>query len=339
MTRSAVRLFLSAGLLIYLIAATLPALALSANSNPARWPLPATISEDDYWTLVEQTRQVIAGLKGLPAQKIEQELSLLAAEWNSVDAIRLDGDQIVPIDNSHLLSLLNAENPDLDRILGLLKVLQAAHDSYPTQVFTTDDLASLESILLRPEFQWQAQQGPNPIAEWFARLWERINEWLNDLFGDGVSLPAIPGSWSIPTILTSILLILILLYIARNLIMDFVGDARLDGDGNSADEKLTSDLAFKKAMDLSRGGDYRSAVRFLYLSSLLLLDEGGLLQYDRSKTNREYLHSVSGSPQLAEPLEEVIEVFDDVWYGHHALDEDSFKHYSERVEQLREQSK
>jgi hypothetical protein len=68
----------------------------------------------------------------------------------------------------------------------------------------------------------------------------------------------------------------------------------------------------------------------------MLLDERGLLRYDRTRTNREYLRTISDSPELAQPLTEVIEVFDNVWYGYHELDESSFKHYSNLVEELKE---
>ena len=102
------------------------------------------------------------------------------------------------------------------------------------------------------------------------------------------------------------------------------------------DEIITSKAAFAKAQKLSRTGDYRSAVRYLYLSALLIMDERGVLRYDRSKTNREYLRSVTDTPELAKPLGEVIEVFDDVWYGYHDLEEDTFKRYSNRVEELKE---
>lgn len=65
------------------------------------------------------------------------------------------------------------------------------------------------------------------------------------------------------------------------------------------------------------------------------MDERGILRYDRSKTNREYLRSVSNMPELAKPLGEVIEVFDNVWYGYHSLEEETFKKYSDRVEELK----
>jgi hypothetical protein len=92
----------------------------------------------------------------------------------------------------------------------------------------------------------------------------------------------------------------------------------------------------QRAQTLSSQGDYRNAVRYLYLSSLLILDEQGLLRYDRSRTNREYLRSVSSKPQLAKPLSDVIDVFDRVWYGFEPVDEQAYRNYVEHVEELRE---
>ena len=96
-------------------------------------------------------------------------------------------------------------------------------------------------------------------------------------------------------------------------------------------------MALKRAQNLSGAGDYRTAVRYLYLSSLLLLDERGLLRYNRSQTNREYLRSVAHLPKFAAILREVIDVFDRVWYGYQTLDEATYTQYAARVAELRQQ--
>ncbi|HEX6033595.1 MAG TPA: DUF4129 domain-containing protein, partial [Anaerolineales bacterium] len=101
-------------------------------------------------------------------------------------------------------------------------------------------------------------------------------------------------------------------------------------------EALTSTGALKRAETLSMQGDYRNAIRYLYLSSLLVLDEQGLLRYDRSRTNREYLRSVSSKPELAKPLHDVIDVFDRVWYGFEKVDEQTYQSYVRHVDELRE---
>ncbi len=292
------------------------------------------ISVDEYWRLVDHAQQVIAGLKGLPPDQAKEPLAELAAQWERVDQVTLDDGGTIHVDNSYLLSLLRLDPPDPGRIESVLRRLQAAHKTYPAGVFTTADLESLKEVLARPEFQWQAP-APNPIAEWFRKLWERFNRWLQEILGGGRF--SVPGGVFDPLpLISTLLLAVVLFYIARTLFVDLVGEARIDDGNGEAREPLTSGSAFSKAQALSRGGDYRSAVRYLYLSSLLLLDERGLLRYDRFKTNHEYLRSVSGQPGLAGPLRDVIEVFDDVWYGYHALDEDTFKHYSDRVEELKE---
>jgi hypothetical protein len=297
----------------------------------------AEISITQYWELVDQSRQTSAGLKGQSAEKVRAGLDNLALQWEVVKQVRLENGEGIPLDNSFIVTALRAEVPDPDRLTEMFDALLAARRDYPAAQFTAKDIQPLNEILVRPEFQWK-EQAPNPINDWFQKLVNRFFAWLDKLFPNREVTAQVgsgPG-WSLASTLAVILLALILAYVFRGLFADLITDARLNGDGDSGDEILTADAAFQRAQPLSRGGEYRSAVRYLYLSSLLLLDERGLLRYDRTRTNREYLRTISDSPELAQPLTEVIEVFDNVWYGYHELDESSFKHYSNLVEELKE---
>lgn len=306
-----------------------------APTGVAAAPSASAIPLDQYWDLVEASRQTLADLKGESAATIRAGLDDLAAQWESVTEVQLESGETLPLDNSILLSALRAEEPNLTDLTKTLDTLLAARKDYPRARFTEKDLQPLNEILARPEFQWK-EEAPNPINDWFQKLWDRFAAWLDKLFPDKEVTVTVPGG-SLPvwTWLTVLLLALILAYVFRGLFADLVAEAKLNGNGDP-DEVLTADAAFQRAQSLSRGGDYRAAVRYLYLSSLLLLDERGLLRYDRTRTNREYLRTVSDSPELAQPLSEVIDVFDNVWYGYHELDEERFKHYSDRVEELKE---
>ena len=134
----------------------------------------------------------------------------------------------------------------------------------------------------------------------------------------------------------ALLLILSLFYISRRLSRSLVREAELAAQASEDEALLTSKGALQRAQTLSTQGDYRNAIRFLYLSSLLVLDERGLMRYDRSRTNREYLRSVSSRPQLANPLRDVIDVFDKVWYGFESVDEQTYQSYLKHVDELRE---
>jgi hypothetical protein len=117
----------------------------------------------------------------------------------------------------------------------------------------------------------------------------------------------------------------------------FVAESQMTPSSRSGSEVLTADTALQRAQNLSNNGDYRSAVRYLYLSALLVLEEHGLLSYDRTKTNLEYLRSVSGHPELETPLKFVVEVFDRVWYGYQPLDDRGYQFYERQVGKLRQQ--
>jgi Domain of unknown function (DUF4129) len=328
------RLSLLAGFI--LLAGLFPALVSAAGE-----PVSAAISESQYWDLVDSSQQAVLDLKPDSAVEIRRGLDRLAAQWQAVTAVTLADGRTVTIDNSYLLTVLAAPDPDLNRLENIFSSLKAAHKAYPSRVFTTKDIESLKQILARPEFRGLSRQ-VNPFSQWLQNLWMRLMNWFGDLMqrlfgnrnvtiGDGAGSPL--------ELISIVILILILLYAAHSLYADFVAEADLKEDGSGSGQPLTAESAFEKAQALSRGGDYRSAVRYLYLSSLLVLDERGLLRYDHSKTNREVLRSVSDSPELARRLHDVIEVFDNVWYGYHTLDEDSFRHYSQRVEELKEKKK
>jgi hypothetical protein len=293
---------------------------------------PAPLSEADYWTLVEQTRADLRALDGQPAEEARLVLDGLAGSWSQVtEAQRADG-SVTPVDSSFLVAALKADPPNLDQLDGLLGALLDAHENYPQNVYGPSDLDALNQILLLPEFQWR----PNPIGEWFQKLWEKFQAWLDKIFGQADVEISIPGSGEAMTVIAVIVLLAVLVYVFRGLFTDLVKETEADASADD-DRNLTSETAFRKAQNLSGQRDYRAAVRYLYLSSLLLMEERGILRYDRSRTNREYLRSVAGHPNLAKPLKSVVDVFDRVWYGFEPLDESTYNEYVNEVEELKEQ--
>src|SRR5438105_3325024 len=89
------------------------------------------------------------------------------------------------------------------------------------------------------------------------------------------------------------------------------------------------------AQQLAGMGDYRTAMRQLYLSTLLWLDEHAYLRYDRSLTNREYLRALAKAPALRDALQPVVEAFDRVWYGFAPISAPEFERYRNQVDAIR----
>ena len=288
------------------------------------------ITVEEYWELVRNTRQSILEMESKPETVVRQELNALALQWDQVEAVELPDRSVIQTESAYLTTELRTDPPRLEPLGNLLDALLHAHEEYPQSVFTLEDVQPLEKILARPEFQWEESQ-PLVMPDWL----DRFFTWLERLTNRVVNATLPYGR--IPLIVTAVLVFLLaLFFISRGLSRSLVREAELAAEESQGDEMLTSKGAFKRAENLSGQGDYRNAIRYLYLSSLLVLDEQGVMRYDRSRTNREYLRSISSRPELAKPLRDVIEVFDRVWYGFEAIDENTYKSYVEHVEELRE---
>ena len=291
-----------------------------------------SVSWDDYWKLVEDTRQEIIELEQMPLDEARLRLEGIILQWDALTSLELPDGQVLALDPSYLVSLLEANPPDWLRLQHQLDTLLAEREDLHRGSFSDVDRNSLNHILAQPEFQWDEQNPRQPSA--LEKLWQRIQRELARL---STRLLGFKGSEYVIGFAALLLLAAGLLFLFRNLLFGFVAEARLAPPARTGDEALTADMALKRAQNLSHGGDYRSAVRYLYLSALLLLEERGLLSFDRTKTNREYLRSVADQPELEKTLQSVVEVFDRVWYGYLPLDDQTYQYYERQVGKLRQQ--
>jgi len=73
-----------------------------------------------------------------------------------------------------------------------------------------------------------------------------------------------------------------------------------------------------QADDLAAKGQYREAVRALYLACLLKFDEHRVARFVRGETNWEHLTRIQASPLMPATIEfrSPTQAFDQIWYGH-----------------------
>lgn len=291
-----------------------------------------TVTVEEYWQLVRNTQQSISQMEAKSDAEIHEELEAFALEWNQVTAVELSDQNVIAIDSTYMVARLRETPADIQNLSTSFQTLLLAHEEFPKAVFTLQDVEPLRQILTRPEFQWDRGQTLE-LPAWLRNALDSIGDFFDRVIFGIVDL--IYEGRVLWMILALVLFVFSLVYISRNLSRSLIQDAQLDGEDGDDAALLTSKGALQRAQMLSTQGDYRNAVRYLYLSSLLVLDEQGLLRYDRSRTNREYLRSVSSRPELANPLRDVIDVFDRVWYGFESVDEETYRSYVEHVEELR----
>ncbi|MEW6435217.1 MAG: DUF4129 domain-containing protein [Myxococcota bacterium] len=220
-----------------------------------------------------------------------------------------------------------------------LRLMKDAPAASETDSAVSRDAA--KAILARPEFQQAPVRPKEDTAEedespsWFRKLWDdiwkAIWEWLRrrepreapiDLPDGGGSMAGanvvmLVAIASVAGVLLSILL--------RNWKRKRPADAAVDESGAVSETALSSDpmSALSRppeswaglADQLAAAGNFREAIRHLYLALLSRLHRDGAIDYDPTLSNWEYLSAFKGPGELKPAFRELTRRFDFVWYG------------------------
>lgn len=127
---------------------------------------------------------------------------------------------------------------------------------------------------------------------------------------------------------------IVVLYFFRQIRMNYISEARNEETDTQDDYVETEKSALSRAEKAVEANDFRGALRFLYISVVLHLQERGILPYDKSITNREYLSLSHSELDLQETLAPVITVFDEVWYGYKYCDEKTVESFRDTLKEV-----
>jgi Domain of unknown function (DUF4129) len=89
------------------------------------------------------------------------------------------------------------------------------------------------------------------------------------------------------------------------------------GKAEEAGEAIQDDLE-GQLTHFIQTKEYRQAVRFLFLKTLRLLNDRGMIRYHRDGTNQEYGQQLAVTPQGA-PFRDLTTIYEKVWYGEFPL--------------------
>ncbi|MCA9987776.1 MAG: DUF4129 domain-containing protein, partial [Anaerolineales bacterium] len=249
----------------------------------------------------------------------------------AINLIQLADGQRQVVDGAYLAAALTDPETDFAALREQLAAMGRQADAV-TSGAATANRDELTAVLSDNRFNYEEQE-PNllqRLQNWFLN---GLNQLLARLFGGAASLQI----GNLLTLLLVPVLLVVLALVVRAVLRDFVSEAEL-AEALEREQILTADSALSQAQNHSQEGDYRTAVRYLYLSCLLSLEERGLLRYDRSLTNREYLRSVAHVPELAGVLQDVVNIFDRVWYGYQPITPETYDRYAAQVQALRRRS-
>lgn len=263
-----------------------------------------TLTEAEYWSLLGQTRDDLE--RALRAEGTERVTTLtqVAERWQNVANVRLD-DGLIAVETSWLQLPPDADSTTIQTTMNRITAVQN---------FQSGRGIPLDGLGNVPQ--------PEPPQESAPRREIRIN-------------PAVAGIARIVLIAMGVVAVIAVLFlVARGLRLT---SAALPAAATYAEEDpQTSDDARNRAKSSEQVQDYRAAVRYLYLSSLLMLDESGLIRYDPTLTNQEHLVQIDDRPNLRTILTPIINFFDRTWYGFAPISDADYQQFRQQVDRLQQ---
>lgn len=219
---------------------------------------------------------------------------------------------------------------------------------------TTDALPErrkLEEILARREFSAARRasgidvQVPELEAPSFLR-WlgktlrdtlKRWIEWWDNLFrrnrppdlpegGSLVSAGSGPLTWVLVALASALLLLALYRAWRRRTPVELAVGAAVAPGSTALPDALSqsADAWASFAETFARQGEWRLALRALYLELLVTLHERGAIRYERQRTNGDYLAALRGTP-AGRPFGHLTAAFDLAWYGNKPFEAEAYE--------------
>lgn len=111
-------------------------------------------------------------------------------------------------------------------------------------------------------------------------------------------------------------------------------DSQTDRIKAQSEPDLDYALWHKQAQQFALAGNFKQAIRALYLSVLKLLDERNLATFAPTKTNREYLYALSTLPNIQLPFQQFTAVVEDVWFGYRSASAEDFVFCQQKLAEI-----
>lgn len=317
------------------------ALVVGGNVSLVRAAPPAqssTVSLDAYRQLVNEAYAA--------AQRSDRiGLDASAETLLAITGVELPNEDIVEVDNAWLRDALAQEPPDFPLIVAALGAIldalaQARTPSDP------DALQKLDQVFEVPPFK--SREVPSAWNDFWDGVGRSIGRFFEQLFNqmptpniNPPNVPNVPSTWGnltplgwVMLIIGGLLILALVLYTLRGVRRTVAAEARVRAEAEAEEEHMTVQEATDRTRNAAQAGDYRTATRYLYLSTLLWLEERGMVRYDRSRTNREYLQQLRGKP-THDAFVPVVDTFERVWYGKRPLESADFDAYQQQINALR----
>lgn len=201
----------------------------------------------------------------------------------------------------------------------------------------------LARILNQPEYRPEEIR-ESSIRQWLRRMKNSLTGWLRSLFPRSSAPSGADLSNQLTRTQQFVLLglvpvILYLLYRIAGHYLSRRPNGALSGSQEILGLKI--DLGhppaelIERASRLAEEGEYREAIRFSFIASIIELARRDILTIDPARTNRDYLVALRQRDDLLPVFTGLATLFEEFWYGQKDASHDDYANFSRLVESLR----
>ena len=213
--------------------------------------------------------------------------------------------------------------------------------------------AEAQATVRQLESTGQIRTGPTRMEQMIsdAKKWAKESflaflKWVGSWFPQSSAGPPAAINWQVVSFIfwaTVFALLVVIAYLVWKAIggrWNRTGARRLVRFEGSEDTELLilpPDELRDRARNLAASGNFREALRHLYIALLLTLDARGIWHYDTRRTNWEHIASLRSDPMkqpIVGPLSDLTRRFDRVRYGNAACDNNDWTRFERDVTQL-----
>lgn len=158
------------------------------------------------------------------------------------------------------------------------------------------------------------------------RVFQKFFGWMNEIFGVDLNFIDYKTLELLVYMLMAIGVLYLLLKFLTQAPIDQIfknNDTEIEGF-NFIEEDITEINFDKLIEDAIAQKNYRLATRYLYLRSLKNLSKKKIIEWHYDKTNSDYLNEIANA-ETKKIFKRISYIYDYVWYGEFALDEDMFQ--------------
>ncbi|MEP7318149.1 MAG: DUF4129 domain-containing protein [Panacibacter sp.] len=200
----------------------------------------------------------------------------------------------------------------------ILAQQKAVYDSMPVRQRSFSK-SSLDTYSKNRDFQYEKETIEQPS------LWDRFWMWVWNIYDSIMSTEG--GRAAMKIFYWALALGAIAFFIFKVMRMNrmalFEATAKT-GTAYSVEDENIHAISFESAIQQAlQNGNYRLAIRYLYLQSLKILTDKNLIAWLPNKTNTDYLRELNKTG-IQQPFRDITNIFEYAWYGNLTVTEEDF---------------